>query len=348
MSIKPLEINSKKLTLMKPVTGAKYDAKTVLTNSVWEYVDLWLRSKTGNSASEARFFWQQAQSFFNASECLPIESRPLTSYYCCLNAAKALLAINGNNKLGNISHGVSSTWTTDRIKDANVVFQGSGVLNELSKHFNEGCGKEPYTAYDLLYNIPCIHRAFSLTYNVKELFIPVRDIEFIVDSSIQKGWVQFQVDSRYANGKSVQNAPARFERVTYNTDSRYLMRSKRRFDWDIHSGDKKARIKGLSKFHSAIRKDLYYIYGATRLWYLKKDYPNDSRVIRRSSITLIFAVMHWLSELVRYDPEKFQKLMDKKQNWLIHEFVNNTLYQYIDEIACEITQTDIMPSGYRK
>lgn len=33
MSIKPLEINSKELHLMKPVTSADYDGKTVLTNS---------------------------------------------------------------------------------------------------------------------------------------------------------------------------------------------------------------------------------------------------------------------------------------------------------------------------
>ena len=36
MSIKLLEINSKTLQIMKPVTSAEYDKKTVLTNSSWE------------------------------------------------------------------------------------------------------------------------------------------------------------------------------------------------------------------------------------------------------------------------------------------------------------------------
>lgn len=40
--------------------------------------------------------------------------------------------------------------------------------------------------------------------------------------------------------------------------------------------------------------------------------------------------------------------MKTNQNWLLHEFVDNCLYQYIDEISCEITENDIMPSGYRK
>ena len=39
----------------------------------------------------ALFYWKQAYNFYNASECLSMESRPVTAYYCCLNAIKALL-----------------------------------------------------------------------------------------------------------------------------------------------------------------------------------------------------------------------------------------------------------------
>ena len=103
-----------------------------------------------------------------------------------------------------------------------------------------------------------------------------------------------------------------------------------------------------SRATGSIRKDLLYIYGDARLWYIKKDIDTNQHILKRSSITLIFAVFHWLSELVRYNPEKFESLMKTNQNWLIHEFVDNSLYQYIDEISCEITENDIMTSGYRK
>ena len=353
MEIKPLEINSKKLTLMKSVTGADYTAKTVLTNSAWEYVELWLRRQKGERANEALFFWRQAHNFFTASECLPIESRPLTSYYCCMNAAKALLAINGDASInfGNIAHGITSDrrqWNNNNIKNAEVIFTGSGVLYELSKYFNEELGqKTRYTIYDLLYNIPCVHRAFSITYRCAELFIPIREIVFIIDSNCNKGWVQFQIEGRYANGNSLRYAPNRFEKVTFNNDLRYLMRSKKRFEWDKHDLDEVERLKKLSDYHGVIRKDLHYIYGDTRLWYLKKDITYNTHILKRNSVTLIFAVMHWLSELVRYNPGKFESLMSTKQNWLIHEFVDNALYHYIDEISCEITKTDIMTNGYR-
>lgn len=45
MAIKSLEINSKALHLMKAVTNADYNAKIVLTNSDWEYVELWQKRK---------------------------------------------------------------------------------------------------------------------------------------------------------------------------------------------------------------------------------------------------------------------------------------------------------------
>lgn len=115
---------------MKSITSADYEAKTVLTNSAWEYVELWLRRQNTNRSRKALFYWKQAKSFFDASENLPIESKPLTSYYCCMNAAKALLAIRGDVAINfdNLSHGITSDrrqWKTNHIKDAEVIFAGS-------------------------------------------------------------------------------------------------------------------------------------------------------------------------------------------------------------------------------
>ena len=57
--------------------------------------------------------------------------------------------------------------------------------------------------------------------------------------------------------------------------------------------------------------------------------------------------MHWLSELVRYNPEKFEKLMGTKQNWVIHEFIEIALDHFLNEISCEITGMDIMSPAER-
>ncbi len=82
-------------------------------------------------------------------------------------------------------------------------------------------------------------------------------------------------------------------------------------------------------------------------WYIKKNLTNP-HIINRHSMTIIYAVMHWLSEQVRYSPDIFDKLMKSKQNWLIREFIDIGLPQFIDEVSSEITGANIMCTGYRK
>ena len=60
------------------------------------------------------------------------------------------------------------------------------------------------------------------------------------------------------------------------------------------------------------------------------------------------SVLIYETIIVRYNPQKFEKYMESKQNWLLHEFIEKALYQFIDEISCEITHQEIMSTGYRK
>lgn len=349
---KKIIVNSKEISLLKPLTSADYESKTILTDSAWEYVELWLKRQKDTKSQEALFFWQQAKHFFHASECLPQNSKPLTSYYCCMNATKALLCISGVN-VTNISHGITQSRcgqsTSNSLEKAEVIFLGSGVLNELSRYLGEDVDKKTYNIRDLLYNIPCIHRVYSITYTgATELFIPISSVRFVREDTTSKGWIEFCVDSRYANEAALRYLPQSYKRThVEDTEHFYVRKENGRFTWNIHV-DKKERFENLSAYHKKVRKDLFYIYGNTKLWYIKKDLPNNLHVLKRSSLTLIFAVMHWMSELVRYNPKKFEKYMESKQNWLLHEFIEKALYQFVDEISCEITHQEIMPTGYRK
>lgn len=349
---KPIIINSKTITILKPLTSAEYQEKTVLTNSAWEYVELWLRRKAGKEAEEALFYWQQAKHFFKASECLPENSKPLTAYYCCLNATKALLCINKID-VHNISHGITHDrhlcTKSNSLDKAEVIFLGGGALTELSRYLGEDVTKRTYTIKDLLYNIPCVHRTFSITYSgFAELFIPIHNIYFVREDTTSQAWVQFAIDKRYANSAALKYLPSGYKKtITAETDEYIVRKENARFKWDIHESSAE-RFSKLSAYHKKIRKELHYIYGDTRIWYIKKDIPKNKHIIKRNSLTLIFAVMHWMSELVRYNPEKFEKYMNSKQNWLLHEFIENALYQFVDEISCEITHQEIMSSGFRK
>lgn len=199
--------NSKEISLLKPITSADYKSKTILTDSAWEYVELWFKRQKDEKSKNALFYWQQAKHFFLASEKLPQNSKPLTSYYCCLNATKALLCVNGIN-VTNISHGITQARheqvQSNSLDKAEVIFLGSGVLNELSRYLGENVDKQTHNIKDLLYNIPCVHRSFAITYTgTTELFVPIRNLKFIREDTTSKAWVQFDLDARYANASTI-------------------------------------------------------------------------------------------------------------------------------------------------
>ena len=198
-----IEINNKELRLMKAHLSPNYKSKTVLSNSAFEYVDLWLRSQPGTKYQEASFYWKQAHNFYDASFVLPIEAKPLTSYYSCMNAAKALLVIRGIN-VDSISHGVASARlsTSGNISNDYIIYKGAGVLNELSRFYGEDVNKVDYCVKDLLYNIACVHRTFTITNKpFPELFIPVSHIVFdVTNDGHHKSYARFMIDPAYANG----------------------------------------------------------------------------------------------------------------------------------------------------
>ena len=334
---------------MKAVTSAKYGSKTVLTDSCWEYVTLYLKRKSVAGASEALFYWEQAHSFYQASVNLPDSAKPLTSYYCILNASKALLRFNGipDEKLNH--HGISSVRNTTRktnLKEAMTSIKGGGVLPELSKHFGSPMNVKQYSIFDILYNIPCVHRAYCITFSKPEIFVPIKCPVFVKKDASKESWVKFEVDGRYANAKAVQSIPNKFEHDLGISNS-YTIRMKKRFYWDRFT-DINERKKKMLNYHKKVRKYISYIYGESRLWYIKKEMAGNDELYSANSSVLIFAAFHWLSELVRYNPTLFNRYMKSKQNWLLHEFINTALDQFVDEISCEITGEDIMCTGYRK
>lgn len=100
----------------------------------------------------------------------------------------------------------------------------------------------------------------------------------------------------------------------------------------------------LTKYHKSIRKHFFYIAGQTRLWYIKRK-CNVCGSIERSSITLTFAAMHRLSELSRYEPVRLAQHLNNQYNWLLSEFIRNSPYQFIDEVASELTGEEFMTPG---
>lgn len=339
MAFNDIHHKNKILTIHKAITEPHFNEKTVLVTSTWDYVDLWLKRAKKH---EARFFWNQAHSFYDATLTLPKTSAPLTAYYCFLNATKALLLTKGV-KFSD-KHGVSGFTLNGptSLSNEKVKLQKGGILPALCQHLGEPSAGEVYTLKDLLYNLPGIHRASCLTFSSDaELFIPVSNPRIVRSATTHEAWFCADLTEKYATQHSINKLPATLER-DLSDQEKFIIRAKKRFDW--RPKNKAASLNRYKNYHQKLRKDLVYINGGSRLWYIKRGGAING-LIPRNTMTIMFAAMHKLSELSRYTPDKLSKHFDCQHNWLLSEFINSAASQFIDEISSELTGHEFMRPG---
>ena len=252
-----------------------------------------------------------------------------------MNMVKAML-VSKNISFEEI-HGIKSHNLRGVSKKITLCNEGvkilkKGILSSLSLYLNETSIDDIYSLEELLYNIPCIHRTFCLTYKtVKDLFIPLTNCEYQYDSS-NNVYCVAKVTSEFVDNKLSSILPESFEMI--NTDG--TIRSIPSISISNPNNISLSDVNQISDLNTILRKDLQYINGAAALWYVKCNRCQGKR-IGRYGLTIMVAVMHRLSELCRYKPIELSAFLEGQKNWLISEFINMTSKQFLDEIASEIT-----------
>ena len=332
----PIKISSRRVWMHKGVVDPNFGAMHVLSDNPWQFVELYL---TRAKSRDALDYWKQARRFAEAAAQMSAESAPLAVYYSFLNASKALLC---HKKVKHDDrHGVAG----DRAENARaslanekVKFQNGGVLPSLCKYFNETAVATELSLRDILWNLPFIHRAFCLSFtSATDLFIPLERACYVRHDKKKEAWFQAEIVPRFSDQRTLRSLPSSFE--TWEDNGKTLVRRKKRFDWYIGRtalDQKTLATKRLKNYHATTRRVIVSISGDRDLWYLKKEVKNNPAA-GRHTLTLMFAAMHRLSELSRYDPGGLDRHLSGQANWLLVEFINHSLGQFIDQIASEPT-----------
>lgn len=333
----PIKFKSKVITLHSARVQPKFDAQTVLCDSPWEYVKLRLLQE-GNK--NAQFYWEQARHFYKATQLLPYEASPLTSYYSILNATKALLEKFNQTSYAE-QHGVVGSKISNRTSLSNeqVTIQTSGVLGALTRFL--GYTLHENKNYDLkcvFYNMPFIHRAYLLTFTSStNQFVPITESHFVRKEQSYEAWFEATVHQRYT--KNLESVlPDQFERCK-NVKTSFVIREKKRFKW-FHGNQNKS-IKNLTSYHNKIRKHFFPIFSPENRWYLKKNSASNNH-IDLPQLVLIYSALHRISELSRYDPIRLSKHFNTQHNWLLTEFLRLAPAQFIHRIAAEMTGNEFL------
>lgn len=336
-----LHIAGKGIRLHGCLITPDFRTQRVLCSDPWDFVSLWLKKKHENNAL---FYWEQARNFYEASKVLPELSSPLTSYYCFLNATKALLT--AKHQTFTETHGVGGRSEPGHKSLANelVDFQGGGVLPALCHYLAEpnNAGNN-FSLQDLFWQMPFIHRSYCLTYKgATELFIPLINSCFMRRDGSKEAWFQAEIDKRYINSHTERVIKPGFE--LFEDSGHHYIRRKRRFRWS--GRDIENSIAQFSAYHKQIRRRIIPIYSSENRWYLKKSVSGHDK-LANSQLVLIYAAMHRLSELSRYDPIAFSGHFNVNHNWLLSEFIRMAPSQFVYGIASEITGLEfIRPDAF--
>lgn len=294
------------------------------------------------------YFWQQAAEFKKAAQVVNEYARALPAYYCMLNCAKALLECRGMKY--SPYHGLSG-GNASRSYLANewVQLRDAGILVSLIEALTGGKpAPETFNLKELLRYLAFIHRAYCLTYaSIPEIFIPVTHPKFVIGDRNRQVLLTFEVSSSgYADKSSFKRIPEAFE-VEYirmsGAQSRPCLFSKESIVWKSGKTKLKSNIRNLYKFHYRVRGLWDLIVADCPLWYLRKSgftppWPEPA---------IMYAVMHRLSEIARYSPKRLINFSGTRYYWLIQEFLNGALDQFIDRIASEITGQEFYRPGRR-
>lgn len=341
MSAHKLHIAGKSVRLHGSVTTPDFRTQRVLCSDPWDFVSLWLKRE---HQKDALFYWEQSRQFYNASISLPELSAPLTSYYCFLNATKALLT--AKSQVFTETHGVGGRSKDGHKSLANEIvdFQGGGILPALCKYLVEpdNAGKS-FTLQEIFWQMPFLHRAYCLTYRgATELFIPLTANCFMRKDGSKEAWFQAKIDKRYINAHTARVIQPGFE--IFEEAGMYLIRRKRRFRWSGREIENS--ISQFIIYHKQIRRRVIPIFSSENRWYLKKSVAGHDK-LANSQLVLIFAAMHRLSELSRYDPIALSGHFNVNHNWLLSEFIRSSQAQFVYGVASEITGLEfIKPDAF--
>jgi len=348
MTTENLKLFGRDVKPHKATCKADFTGRTVLTNSPWEYVKLWLQRKNHSAAEAAAFYWNQAKAFAAAAQGLPQGSDPLPLYYCYMNAAKALLASRGMEL--EEYHGVTRAEKTQGeidLHNEKVKIKSKGILPMLSRCLGESETEVVYSLHDLLFNLLCVHRTFCITYKKDaELFIPLTNCRYVFDPASGQAHFAAQISSDFDHNSYLHRLPKTLIDDSVASGDRSI-RSSATARMASAAPTLPSEIDGIKTLNKGLRPDVQYIAGSTTLWYAKAQPKDGERAIRRSPLTISLAAMHRLSELSRYSPMQISKLFSGHHNWLISEFIQMSPPQFIDEIAAEITGHQCMTPNVR-
>lgn len=329
--------------------------------SFWDFIVKIHCSKRGDKA-KLNFFnslIEQAKYFYKAAEDAPLKSKPLLFYYSFLNLAKIIINIKNLQLPVSVeyNHGIeTSVNSSTKIDNAVISIKQLGSVKRetnitiwsVAKMFFEEMGDnlsfQPNTPYqiqlmDCMRQCIGIHRTFCETFNEEESFFRLK---FPKDN---------QGEDCILKQGSIITCKATIDNCSKNNVSTliskgYNITTNGRKNEYIESYNMGNGVYSINRQHwvhlskQVMSKGLWsYTDGKEYRSYISTHkYP-------LSSASIIYVIMFFFGSITRYHPYLFENFLDKKEQWLVSEFLNTQPKQFMYLVTSKVISNNIYNSG---
>lgn len=303
---------------------------------------------------EALSYLDQAEEFYKAGTQVGgrMSVRPLLLYYSILNLSKCLIAVrNPSLDLSHARHGLTATRPRPRaiLGDEVGIRTSPSHVNIFSELMTILDGHAPtlhgLQVRHLLPQILPGHRLWTYACGRKEQFIHV-GIRAFHDSTRRRAWLRVYVNRGELSylGLGVNalitasGLPGGWEQVQ-DQDQEIAVEQ---HDEIVYAG---RPLDCVTDLFRSIRPSLWSVVtttGAHRKYYLNCDEGLGShRLPQWSSVYILF---FYLSDLTRYRPVQFGRLLEGRYGPQIESFLDECPSQFLFLMASELLQREVAPA----
>jgi hypothetical protein len=321
---------------------------------------LWHSSTIAGPGSDGRTldrfsaYITQARSFYFAAEGMDIRSRPLTGYYALLNLSKAWLTLVDptTTAAAKVLHGASDefklapgqyyTWSKERL-----ALHTSGVLGEIAKRTGRGYAVARRTVVALDALLPYLCEAFDELEEsaATPRLVPLAAVAVHKGDADDNGtkktalWLRAEVEPGALSARNI--SPSTLPRRARHFGSVFGHRQSGEV---THSYESAPVFSGpnvayaLPGVRSAFDNSMIFVNrGAGPHRYFAVLTADDLL----SQEALSFAVMHHLSNMVRYRPEQVDRMAVSPRSWLLSTWVPRALENALLTYSTRILEREV-------
>ncbi len=303
-------------------------------------LDKWARLR-------ARAYLNQARQYYNAVPSLAPVAKPLAGYYFVLNLTKAWLTVIEPQltEPSIMMHGLGQPYERGKrysFKQEKFKIAAKGAFRLLAERTGmRHCWATNYTIglNELLPYLPDAYDLFADSNDEAASLLPIHSATALFGDKKQ-AWLRVEIDGHVLRQRNLR--PERLLKVARPFGDRFRLVTTDEPTFSYES----TTSYTYGKMRSEVTADLSELYDNT-LIASDRSFPGPRQFLVLSARpkllsheAVAFAVLHHLSNVVRYRPADAERILVTRNAWLLTSWVDRSCENYLLNLATRITGQD--------